>query len=256
MQKDRKVVIVLLDYSASSSDDILNQYIGIINNSIFSKLGQYDRMIVMPIDEGSVQEPVKLVDEDLSGINFKHKNDGFAHAQDSVQKRINSYILTREKINTEILRQQRSIRKSFLNSTDILGALRQVTNLTEATNNDGFWKQAWRFVTGKISYKSDNVIVLLSDMIQDTKDCSFNSKRALTNAQSDKYINYLKTSGKIPDFKGCEIFASGATGRNTVQIDNIRVFWNEYFQMTNGALKAYGYNISDKLDKYLISDDK
>lgn len=130
--------------------------------------------------------------------------------------------------------------------------MRQVSNLTETTTNDeGFLKQTWGFVLGKVKYKSENVIILLSDMIQDTHDCSFNSKHALTITQSNKYLQYLKSQGKIPDFKGCKIFISGATGKNNTQIDNIQAFWTEYFQMTNGDLKAYGYNVQDKIERYL-----
>lgn len=117
--KERKVVIVLLDYSASSSDNILKEYIQIIDKGVLAKLGQYDRLVVMPIDEGSVKEPVKLVDKDLADTSFKHKADGFAHAQDSIQHRIDVYISKQENEISNILTQQRLIRKQFLNSTDI-----------------------------------------------------------------------------------------------------------------------------------------
>jgi hypothetical protein len=255
IEKKRRVFIVLLDYSASSSNSVLDEYIRIINDDIFASMGQNDCLIVMPVDDGSVQQPVKIIYEDMQDKIFVKKKDGFAHAQDSVQMRLDKYIQSSKPRITEVLKSERTIRKPFLNSTDILGALRQTKNLTETNSTEGFWKKSIDFFEGRSRYKSENVIIILSDMIQDTPECSFESRRALTHNQSDKYLKYLKQENKIPDFKDCKIFINGSTGKNAVQIDNIQWFWNEYFQLSNTEIGAYGYNVEDKLNKYLKDKD-
>ncbi|RKR85766.1 hypothetical protein BDD43_6041 [Mucilaginibacter gracilis] len=254
-EKKRRVITVLLDYSASSSEKVLDNYINVVDKDIFASMGPNDCLTVMPIDQASVREPVKLVYEDLTGIKFNRKNDGFAHAQDSIQTRIAAYIKNKQPVIESTLRDQRIKRRDYLYYTDILGALRQTDNMLEVTPQISQWEECKNFVIGRTHYTSENVIVILSDMIQDTPECSFNSRAALNYRQAGKYLQELKSSNKMPDLKKCKVFIIGATGRNAVQIDNIRSFWQTYFQMSNADLQAYGYNVEDKLTKYLASND-
>lgn len=250
-EKDRRVVIVLIDYSASNSEEVLNTYINTITGTILSNLNQYDCLIVVPIDEGSKMQPVKLVNIDLADTTFKKPTDGFAHANDSLNLRFKNYVKeAAPKIDKE-LREQKIKRKMYTYQTDILGALQQTTNLIEYNSNQGTMKNIQDFVLGHIKLKSQNIIVILSDMIQDSNDFSFNSKRGVTYKETNSYLKELENQSRIPNLDSCLVFAIGATGKNSTQIDNISFFWKQYFSKSKADLQAYGYNVDDKLRKYL-----
>ncbi|WP_333821299.1 hypothetical protein [Ohtaekwangia sp.] len=255
VEKKRRVLIVLLDYSASNTELVLESYISVITETIFPNMKPYDCLVVVPIDEGSKMRPVKLVYEDLVEKQFSRRSDGFAHAGDSLKKRFMDYVKETAPKIAETLKTQKHIRKEYTEYTDILGAIHQTTNLIEFNTAGGTMRDAEDFVLGKIRLKSENIIVLLSDMIQDSREYNFNRKHGVTADQTTAYLTDLKKANGIPDLSGCTVFAIGATGRNSAQIDNIHLFWTEYFKNTNAELASYGYNVDGKLRKYLIATD-
>ncbi len=248
--KDRRAIVVLLDYSASSSNEVLDEYIRIINEEIVSNMKQYDCLTIMPIDEGSIRQPVKIIYEDLIEKKFIGK-DGFAHAQDSLNMRMVKYMTEIKPKITKTLYNERIKRREYTQYTDIIGAMQQVPDLIELKRKTNAWKESWNFVVGKTTYKSDNILVILSDMIQDSREFTLNTKRGISEKRSSFYLNQLVKGKKIPDLNNCKVFAIGSTGRNTIQIDNNTAFWKEYFKLTHGELRAYGYDVEDKLRKYL-----
>ncbi len=251
LEKERRNIIVLLDYSASSSDKILREYIRIICEDIAPTMRQYDCLTVVPIDEGSKQEPVKMVFEDFSEKGFNKKSDGFAHAQDSIRKRLDEYRLKIvPKIKTT-LRAQHDERKAFISNTDILGAIQQTVNLLEINNDQESFKRISNFVIGKESYISENIIVILSDMIQDSKEYSFNNLRGISRKQAREYLEQWEKNQMLPNLQASKIFVIGTTGKGALQIDNIKDFWGKYFKKCNADLLAYGYDVENKLRKYL-----
>ncbi|HEY9047559.1 MAG TPA: hypothetical protein VIN08_16750 [Ohtaekwangia sp.] len=255
VEKKRRVLIVLLDYSASNTDLVLESYISVITETIFPNMKQYDCLVVVPIDEGSKMRPVKLVYEDLVEKQFSRRTDGFAHAGDSLKKRFMNYVKETAPQIAATLKTQKQLRREYTEYTDILGAIHQTTNLIEFNTEGGTVRDAEDFVLGKIRLKSENIIVLLSDMIQDSREYNFNKKQGITPEQATTCLDGLKKTNGIPDLTGCKVFAIGATGRNSAQIDNIHSFWTEYFKHTNAELSSYGYNVDGKLRKYLIATD-
>ncbi len=255
VEKKRRVFIVLVDYSSSNNEETLNNYIRIVNEIIFSNLNQYDCLTVVPIDEGSKIKPLKLIHEDLVNQKFTQHTDGFSHANDSLRLRFSQYVEKTSPKITEILKIGKIKRKVFTEHTDILGAIQQTTNLIEFNPNGGKLRNIEDFVLGRTRLKSENIIVLLSDMVQNSQECSFNLKAGFTYNKSVKYLERLKKSNQIPDLKDCKVFAIGVTGRNSNQIDNIAYFWDEYFKLTSAELKAYGYSVEDKLKRYIIESN-
>lgn len=251
-EKKRRVIIVLIDYSASSASTTLDKFIKTIDEDIFANMDQYDYLAVLPIDDGSKREPVKIIDEDLVEKKFTKKTDGFAHAQDSLKGRLDSFVVGESPKIAEILKSQREERKIYTGHTDIIGALQQTPNLIEVNTKDKDVKtKLWDFIVGHNTYKRENIIVLLSDMIHNAEDFSFNSNKKVTSKQYQNYLQQLKQQDKIPDLQNCKIFVIGVTGINSTQIDRIAIFWKDYFKLTNGELKAYGFSVEDKLRKYL-----
>lgn len=250
-EKDRRVMIVLIDYSASTSDAVLDNYVHVVNETILSNLKPYDCLIVVPIDEGSKMQPVKLFYKDLADTTFRNATDGFAHADDSLNLRFKNYVREAAPMIEKELKEQKIKRKRYTYHTDIIGALQQTTNLIEFNSKQGMGKDIKDFVLGHVKLKSENIIVILSDMIQDSDGLAFGSKKGVTGEQTEIYLNKLVKESRIPELNWCKVFAIGATGKNSIQIDNINFFWRKYFERTNAELKAYGYNVEDKLRKYL-----
>ena len=254
VEKKRKVLIVLIDYSASNTELVLESYISIVTETIFPNMKQYDCLVVVPIDEGSKMQPVKIVYEDLVEKQFSRRTDGFAHAGDSLRKRFMNYVNETAPKISETLRTQKQVRKEYTEYTDILGAIHQTTNLIEFNADGGTIRDMEDFVLGKIRLKSENVIILLSDMIQDSREYNFSKKHGVPPEQITPLLDGLKKLNNIPDLSGCKVFATGATGKNSAQIDNIHSFWTEYFKQTNAELASYGYNVDGKLRKYLMTE--
>lgn len=256
VEKKRNNLIVLLDYSASNNDQVLERYINIINETILENMNTYDCLTVMPIDEGSKMKPVKLILKDLADTSFKKQTDGFAHAADSLKKRFQEFVKDYQPFIAAKLKQERLARAEYTKFTDILGAIHQTTNLLEFNRPGDKLKLAEDFVMGKTRLISQNVIVVLSDMIQDSNEYSFNTSKGITEKQSQSYIDELTKTGKIPDLSDCQIFVIGATGKNPAQIDNIKSFWTRYFSATNGRLQAYGFNVEDRLRRFLKASEE
>ncbi len=125
--------------------------------------------------------------------------------------------------------------------------------MLEKNVNNSTKKKIWDFINGRPQYKVENVIVVLSDMIQESPECSFNNKIGISSRKSRLYIQGLKQQGRIPDLKNCKLYVIGTTGKSSRQIDNIANFWKDYFLATHSELNAYGYDVSDQLVKYLVS---
>lgn len=250
IEKERRNVIVLIDYSASSSKDVLNEYIKIISYDIIPNMKPFDCLTVIPIDEGSKKIPVKLIHEDFTDMKFNKNSDGFTHAQDSILKRLEDYRGKLIPKVDEILKLQHKERRKFTYNTDLIGAIEQVYNLLDI-NKIKHWERAANFIVGKPTYIPENIIVILSDMIQDSEEYSFNNRIGIGEKKGDEIIEELKANNLIADLNSSNVFVIGSTGKNSQQIDNIKDFWQKYFKKSNANLVAYGYDVEDKLKKYL-----
>ena len=250
--KKRMNCICLIDFSGSLSEKTLNDYIHTISYDLLRNMDQYDRLIVLPIDEGAKIEAVKLINEDFTEKKFSFQSDGFTHAQDSIIKRINIYVQNEAPRISETLKRQKELRKKFTTRTDIISALKQAKNLMEENNEDSFLKQVGRFASGKNKMVTENIIVLFSDMINESYDCSFEHMEKFSGKDVAMLINKLEGNNKVPDLKNTKVFVCGRTGRNNAQIETIENFWRQFFNISGATLVAYDYDVGDEITKYLI----
>ncbi len=252
-EKRRINCICYIDYSGSLSEKTLNDYIDIIGNDLMKNLNQYDRLIVLPIDEGSLREPVKLINEDMSKMNFTKHSDGFTHSQDSITKRIHNYVITRCDFIRSTLKYQKDSRKHFADQTNIVGAIQQSKNLFEINDEDDLLKGAGRFVSGKNLIITENIVVLFSDMINESEDANFSNRIPSSEKEIDNLLLKLKNEGKIPNLKDIKVFVNGRTGKSNQQVERIQRFWEKYFEIADAKLLAYGYDVGDDITQYLKS---
>jgi hypothetical protein len=237
--------ICLIDYSGSLSEETLNRYVDIISAEVFPQLGEKDRLIVLPIDEGAKMEAVKLVFEDLAKKEFTFHTDGYAHARDSLLMRLRNYSKQEGLEIAAKLRREKVLREKYTYNTDIFAAL------DHNTESDSFWKNVERFVQGKKRTVSTNLILLFSDMIQESKGLSFAGPEGCTPDQAHVILDSLRVSNHIPDLHGCTVFVNGRTGKTNQQVDNIQSFWTQYFKATGADLASYEYDAGPMINTYL-----
>jgi hypothetical protein len=250
--RQRLNCICLIDYSGSLPEDTLRRYVEIISNEVFRRLGAYDRLVVLPIDEGAKTEAVKLVYDDRAEQQFSFQTDGYAHAKDSVTLRLKKYAdVNGPKISEELIRQK-TLREKYTYFTDIFSALEQVAGLVERDNPDSFWDGVKRFVTGTKRMSPTNVILIFSDMIQETNDVTFAGPDGCTPEEARNELARLHSTSRIPDLHGCIVFVNGRTGKNNTQVENIQAFWTRYFKDAGADLVSYDYDSGPQITTYLI----
>lgn len=244
--------ICLIDYSGSLSEQTLHRYVDIISTEVFRQLGEKDRLVVLPIDEGAKMEAVKLVYEDLAGKQFSFQTDGYAHARDSLILRLRAYSIQAGPVIAAQLLHEKVLREKYTYNTDIFAALDQAATLVERNDeSDSFWSGVDRFIRGKKKIVSTNLILLFSDMIQESKGATFAGPDGCTPDQARSVLDSLRASNHVPDLRGCTIFVNGRTGKTNVQVDNIQSFWTQYFKATGAHLASYEYDAGPMINSYL-----
>lgn len=242
--------ICLIDYSGSLSQETLNLYVRTISSDVLRRLGEKDRLVVLPIDEAAKTEAVQLVSQDLAERKFLYHSDGYAHAQDSLRARLLRFAdLTEPNISTQLLREK-ELRQNFTYKTDILAAIEQAGALAERNEQETFWDGAKRFVTGRKRIESTNVLLIFSDMIHETGDVSFAGDEGCTPGLADSTLLELQTSGRLPDLQGWTVFVNGRTGKTNAAVDNTRRFWIRYFDLAHARLGAYEYDAGSQIKSF------
>lgn len=245
--------ICLIDYSGSLPDETLRRYIDIISGDVYRRLGERDRLVVIPIDEGAKTEAVKLVYDDRSERQFSFTTDGYAHAKDSLMMRLRAYAGERgPEMRTELLRQK-TLRDKYTYLSDIFAGMEQAAGLLERDRPDNVWDGIGRFMTGSKRVESTNVIFIFSDMIQESSDCSFANTVGCTPEEAFRILDGLRRANRMPDLHGCTVFVDGRTGKNNEEVENIQRFWTQYFKDAGANLMAYDYDSGPQIASYLIT---
>ena len=240
-------IVCFVDYSGSLTRETLEHYVNIISSNVFMNLQENDRLVVLPIDEGSKKEPVKIVFEDLYNEKNKFKvKHSIAHLKEIKLKKIQDYKNEKVlKIHDELIRQK-DLRERFTNYTDILSALEQTKSLietkTEVPNSANLLEKVEKFLSTNDVITSENIICIFSDMILETEKYNFSNPTGVSDEEKEKIIKDLLENNKMPNLNGCKIFITGRTGKTNTQIDNIQNFWKNYF------LKAGAQLINDDYD--------
>lgn len=243
--------ICLIDYSGSLSEEALHRYVQIISSDVLRRIGERDRLVVLPIDEGAKTKAVKLVYDDLAEKKFSYTTDGYAHARDSLNLRLQQYAgRAGPEIASQLLREK-LLRQNFTYLSDIFAALEQAAGLLERSELDTFWDGLRRFITGRKKTNSVNVILIFSDMIQESDETSFAREEGCTPELGNAVLGKLRAWRRIPDLRGCVVFVNGRTGTSNLQVENIRNFWAQYFKEAGAELSAYDYDSGPQIISFL-----
>jgi len=205
-EKDKsKIIFVLIDFSESAKD-ARRDYLEALDK-VLHALRVGDRLIAWKITEKSEMEPKPLLDEEFPhpppSPNEFYRKRALAKAQKELSER-------REKIKSKM--------EAFLDAT---------VPLSPNTSILGSLHVAERV------FKQDKarrpVLVILSDMIEDSSDYNF-SKEKLSESRIRQIIELEKSKKGLPDLNGVKVYVAGAKAPTRDQFSNIRNFWLSYLK--------------------------
>ncbi|HRX23609.1 MAG TPA: hypothetical protein P5512_05670, partial [Chitinophagales bacterium] len=257
--------IVLVDNSTSVPEDVMPRYITTIQETILPNIGEKDKLTVQFIDACSQNKAERIYSFNLAEMDFSNKMDGVNHTADSSRARLRRYLLQTVKdelANTIIAKRQE--RKSCGNYTDIVNALNEAKSLVE--NGKSYTSKTDKLLNdaqGNDNYEYETCIVIFSDMVNENaaRTFDFTTFGRLKDEDVNKKVTDLKDLNKIPDLHGVKILVYGATSTKEAgafagrQIENVKLFWEMFFQSAGADLKGYGYDTEMELKNYLAKND-
>lgn len=261
----RKNFVVLIDNSTSVPEQVMQRYIMNIQETILPNMGAKDKLIVQFIDGCSQDKAERIYSFDLSEMDFTSKADGVNHQADSSHARLKRYlsVTVKDDIAKTILAKRKE-RKDCGGYTDIINALNEAKKLVESKKN-------FKSTTDKIlndansdeSFEYETCIVLFSDMVNENKERTFDFTGfgRLKEDDVNKKVLELKDLNKIPDLAGVKILVYGATSTKEAgafggkQIENVKLFWDLFFQSAGADIKGYGYDTQIEIKNYLAKSE-
>jgi len=207
-EQEPRAIVIFVDMSGSTNLARQTVYRECFEK-IYEDLNQGDRIVVGMITGRSF-------------IDFKAVVDVVIPKKSVWLNRIQferSVTETKEKIRGEV--QRLLSQKNGTQRTEILNSL----NIAETILH---------------KEKREKILVLLSDMIQDSKEYDFSSTK-ITNDYINKVIRYRQRKNLIPDLSGVKVYVAGASGSDSHKYRSIERFWARYFEKAGADYSHHRY---------------
>ena len=91
--------------------------------------------------------------------------------------------------------------------------------------------------------KREKVLVILSDMIQDSKEFRFDRAK-ITNKYIADVIKVRKQQDLIPNLNGVKVYVAGASAADSRKFRSIEKFWSRYFEVSGADFSTHRYGHS------------
>jgi len=206
-----RVIVILVDMSGSANRARSTVYREAFEK-IYQSLSQGDRVMVGTITSRSYIDFKPAVDAEIpkntiwvNRIQFERNLTG-----------------TREKIRREVDRLLS--RKSGTQRTEILNSL----NIADTIFHNE---------------KRQKILVILSDMIQDSKEYNF-TRVKITDNYIDKLIRYRRKHNFIPNLTDVKVYVAGASGADPNKFRSVENFWARYFAESGADFSRHRYGHS------------
>jgi len=207
-----RLIVIFVDMSASA-DQARRTVCKEAFEKIYQNLRQGDRVVVGTITSQSYVEFKPAVDEEIpkktvwdNRLQFER---ALTHAREKIRKEVDK--LLSQKQGTLL--------------TEILDSL----NIADIIFHDEKERQ--------------KVLVLLSDMIQDSKDYKFD-KDKITDEYIHKVIRYRQTNNLMPHLAGVKIYVAGASAADSEKFRAIQTFWGHYLAESGADFSPHRYGHS------------
>ncbi|HUL22682.1 MAG TPA: hypothetical protein VLZ10_14595 [Thermodesulfobacteriota bacterium] len=207
-----RLIVIFVDMSASA-DQARRTVCKEAFEKIYQNLRQGDRILVGTITSQSYIEFKPNVDEE---IPKKTVWDNRLQYERSLTR-------SKEKIRGEV--NKLLSQKQGTPLTEILDSL----NIADTIFHD--------------EKEREKILVLLSDMIQDSKDYKFD-KDKITDEYINNVIRYRQKNKLMPNLKGVKVYVAGASATNSEEFRAVQAFWAHYFTESGADYSPHRYGHS------------
>lgn len=220
-EESQKTVISLFDQSDSTNKDTIKKNYLNGFKAILSKVNSGDVVVVGSILESSFSTPGLPVNELIPPFIPSSDNPFFLkreknEADEALTKTKEKIYITAEKL---LLRQD--LKRKVL-KTGILSSLHVADKIFKTYKN------------------SEGVLVIFSDMIEDSDEYNF-EKEILSTRRIEEIISKEKSAKRIPELTGVKVYIAGATASKREQFFARQNFWLMYFKECGATLLSENY---------------
>jgi len=210
-KKPPRAIVVFVDMSGSTNKARRTVYRNAFDK-IYQNLKEGDRLVVGTITSHSY-------------IDFKPAVDAEFPKQTIWDNRLQyEQKLAKTKKNVQQSVDRLLSRKKGTPYTEILNSLNVVDTI--------FHKE-----------KRQKILVILSDMMQDSKQYKF-ERYKITNKYIANVIRNQKKQNLIPNLSGVKVYAAGVSAPNSKKFRSIQKFWSRYFTESKADFSPHRYGHS------------
>ena len=204
-----RVIVMFVDMSGSTNRARRTIYKKAFE-MIYQNLRQGDRVMVGTITSRSYIDFKPAVDVEIPKksiwVNRIQFERNLAGTKEKIQREVN-----------RLLSKKRGTQR-----TEILNSL----NIADTIFHD--------------EKKRQKILVILSDMIQDSKEYNF-AWAKVTNSYINKVISYRQKHNLIPNLTGAKIYVAGASAADSRKYRSIENFWTRYFEKCGADFSHHRY---------------
>ena len=209
--KSPRVIVVLVDMSGSTNKARRTVYSEAFDK-IYENLRQGDRVVIGTITSNSFIDFKPVVDEEIPK---------------------QSIWVNRIQYEQNLAKTQKNIRREV----DRLLTRRKGTQYTEILNSLNIADTIFH------SEKRKKVLVILSDMMQDSRDYRFERVR-VTDSYTRNVIRQRKRQNLVPNLSDVKVYVAGASASNSKKFRSIEKFWAKYFAASGADYSTHRYGHS------------
>ena len=210
--KEHRLIIVFVDMSGSTNKARKSVYKSAFD-MVYKNLDEGDRIVVGTITSHSYIDFKPTVDEEIPK---------------------QSIWVNRLKYEQNLTRTKQRIKAAV----DKLFNFKHGTQYTEILNSLNIADTIFHN-----EKKRKKIIVLLSDMIQDSKEYKFDKVR-ITNKYIENIIKNRTKQELIPNLSGVKIYVAGASADNSKRFRAIELLWARYFKASGADFSTHRYGHS------------
>ena len=211
-KKEPRVIAVFVDMSGSTNQARRTVYRQAFEK-VYENLRQGDRIIVGTITGRSYIDFKPVVDVDIPQQSIWVNRITF---EQNLAK-------TKNNIHTEV--DKLLARKHGTPNTEIINSLN---------------------IADKIFHneKRQKILIILSDMIQDSREYNF-ERVNVTEAYTSRIIKNRQQQNLIPKLNEVKVYVAGASAKDSKKFRSIEKFWNRYFIACGAdfSLHRYGHTL-------------
>ena len=213
-------IIIFLDFSGSIKTDERALFKREIESQILPSLSAGDRLLMAPIHDKTLTEFRPLVQAILPAKpEFSVWRDNVLTYNRRVREVEARVLDLKAKVKTEV--------------ADVLGR-RYASPYTDIFSS--------LLIAQKLFHEETRrkVLVLMSDMIEDTPEYNF-EKITWSPSAVEKLVAELEAKALIPKLPGVCVYVSGASAKSAALAENIARFWEAYFRRTGADMHPSRY---------------